>query len=202
MNDSGIIPYVVQIDPLRKFFGSMNVPELEKIKSANKTYITEQDEIFRWLIDGGAPPLNQALDHICAGDIRRPQFASQYAYALELLCAHFGQPQPNQHTNPIDADWFISSMEQVLRAWGLGTVLHAEAILRGVWPLPIPRNNSKEPPTGGTIMPDEIEHAIMAMRNGSIPGNLDPRAIPMLGELRGWFEAAAAARGALVCFYY
>jgi hypothetical protein len=195
----GIVPYVVPFAPLRQFFGSRDVPTLERIKEVNKRYLADNDEVYRFLIQNGAPRLGQALDQICAGQVAKPEHPSQYALALELLCMHFGAKQPARATHPIDKQRFIQLVDPVLRAWGLGTVLRAANFVDGVWPISIPRPTGL--PTGGTITPDEVEHALFAIRQASMP-RVDAATIQLIGDVRAWLEAAGATHGALVCFYY
>jgi|GEM_PF-2815739 len=195
----GIVPYAVRLESLRSFFGSKNVPELEKIKSLNKQYLADYQNDQASAIAAGAPSLGHALDHLCVGEIRKPDHPTPYAWALELLCAHFGQKQANRFTESVDDHWLVRHLDPVFKGWGLGTVLSTATFLRGQWPLPIPAPRGL--PTGGALTSDEIEHALMAMKNGAVP-KVDQQVISVLGDLRGWFESASASSSGLVCFYY
>jgi len=195
----GIVPYVVRLESLRSFFGSKNVPELEKIKSLNKQYLADYEADEAPAIAAGSPSLGAALDHLCVGEIRKPDHPAPYAWALELLCAHFGQKQSNRFTESLDDNWLVRNLDPVFRGWGLGTVLSTATFLRGAWPLPIP--SPRGLPTGGTLTPSEIEHALMAMRAGAVP-RVDQSVISVLGDLRGWLETASGSSSGVVCFYY
>jgi hypothetical protein len=195
-----LIPYVVPWDPLRAFFGGRDVPELERIKNIWKTQIAENADVYGYMIQNGAPTLGQALDHLCAGDVRKPEFASQYAWALEVLCAHIGQKHPNASVTRVEESWLAQTIDPVFRGWGLGMVFTTKMLIHGAWPLHIPQPTGT--PYGGSVSPDEVEHALMVMRSATPPGRLDLRAVQVLGEIRGWLEAAAARHAGLVCFYY
>src|SRR5581483_5961180 len=116
----GIIPYLVAWDQLRAFWGSHNAPEVERIKTVWKAQIHENADVFAHQIQNGAPTLARALDEICMGQVQSPQFASQYAYALEILCAQLGQKTSNQFVQAIEERWLQSTIDPVLQRWGLG----------------------------------------------------------------------------------
>ncbi len=195
-----LIPYVVDWNAVRGFFGSRNAPEVERIKSVWKSQIVDNADVFAYLIQNGAPSLGRALDELCMGAPQKPEFASQYVYAFEILCAVYGNKQPNQSVTNVDEAWLQSSLDPVFRAWGLGMVFTSRQLIHGAWPIAIPRPSGL--PKGGAIAPDELEYAVMVMRNASPPARLDPRVIAALGEIRGWLETASARSGGLVCFYY
>jgi hypothetical protein len=196
---SGLVPYAVPLDALRGFFGSMNVPEVERIKSLHKQAIADNAELFRFITDKGGPSLANALDQLCAGQVRKPEFASQYVSACELLCAHFGQKLGNTQTEEVDVKWLASELGPVFRGWGLGTLIEPRAIWDGVAPLPLPPSGMD--PTVGTVTPDEVEQILMTLQSASIP-RVHASLVLIIGELRSWFEAAGARRAALVTFHY
>jgi hypothetical protein len=197
---NALIPYLVNYDLLRGFWGSRNAPEVERIKTVWKSQIAENADVFAHLVQNGAPTLGRALDEICFGQLSRPQFPSQYAYALEILCASFGQKVSNQFFSPVEETWLQAKVDPVLQRWGLGMVFTTRMLTSGVWPLAIPQSTGF--PFGGSIAPDELEQALMVMRNGTPPQGLDRQTVMVLGEIRGWLEAAAARRAGLVTFYY
>jgi hypothetical protein len=196
----GLVPYLVNYDQLRAFWGSRNAPEVEHIKSVWKSQIAENADVYAHMIQNGAPSLGRALDEICMGQIDKPQFASQYAYALEILCAQLGQKAANQSLSPVEERWLQSTIDPIFHRWGLGMTFSTRMLTKGAWPIPIPA--SLGIPYGGSIAPDDLEQALMVMRNGTPPQGIDRRAIMVLGEIRGWLEGASARRGGLVCFYY
>jgi len=196
----GIVPYLVAWDPLRAFWGSRNAPEVERIKTVWKSQVNDNAEVFAHLIQNGAPNLARALDDICMGQVSKPEFPSQYAYALEILCATFGQKAGNQFVQAIEERWLQANIDPVLQRWGLGMTFTTKMLTHGSWPLPIPP--SKGFPFGGSIAPDDLEQAVMVMRNGSPPSGISRETVMVHGEIRGWLETAAARGGGLVCFYY
>ncbi len=195
-----LIPYVVAWEPLRKFWGSRDVEQVEHTKSVWKTQIQENGDIYSFIVQNGGPTLAQALDQICLGYIETPQFASQYAYALEILCAQHGQKLPNQALANVDEPWIESTIDPIFRRWGMGMIFTMQHLLHGAWPLAIPKPQGF--PFGGSIGPDEIEQALMTLRNANPPSGVDRRTIGVLGEVRGWLETAGSRRAGLVCFYY
>src|SRR5579862_6591274 len=99
---NALIPYLVNYELLRGFWGSRNAPEVERIKTVWKTQIKDNADVFAHVVSNGGPTLGRALDEICMGQLERPQFASQYAYALEILCASFGQKVPSQSVAAVE----------------------------------------------------------------------------------------------------
>jgi hypothetical protein len=195
-----LIPYAVAWQPLREFWGSRNVPEVERIKNVWKTQIAENADIYSYMIQNGAPTLAQALDQLCAGQIQRPDFPSQYAYALEILCVQFGTKLPNAAFSPVEETWLEQKIDPVLKRWGLSMTFTISMLTHGAWPLPIPA--ARGVPFGGALGPDELEHALMVMRSASPPAQLDRQTMQALGDIRGWLETASSRRAGLVCFYY
>jgi hypothetical protein len=197
MSAAGLVPYLVSLDELRAFAGSKDLARAQKIESLFKNEIAENSSLNRQAIIDGAPTLGQALAKIAAGETLRG-FGAQYVYALELLCAHFGQKLRNSSVYPVDDDWLMRVVDPIFDAWKLGEWLSFKRLVYGAWPVKLPH---AEFPRGGTLEAQEVERALGVMRAGALP-RFDKEVVMLIGEVRGWLEAAVARHAGLVCFYY
>lgn len=197
MADVGIVPYLVSLDELRAFAGSKDTAKLQRIESLFKQEIAENGDLYRQAIADGAPSLKQALAAICNGEPMHGGGA-QYVYALEILCAHFGGPLRNASVYPVEEQWLLRTIDPVFDAWKLGDVLDFRRLIYGVWPIKLPH---AEFPRGGTVEAKDVERALGIMRSGP-PPRVDKDTIGVIGDVRGWLEAASGRKAGLVCFYY
>src|SRR5690349_13027708 len=104
---AGLVPYAVPLDVLRGFFGSRDPQLCMKIETLFRREIADNAALHRQEVAAGAPTLDVALRHLCAGEPTARGFGAQYVYALELLCAHFGGKLRNQSVFPIDDEWLL-----------------------------------------------------------------------------------------------
>jgi hypothetical protein len=195
---AGLVPYSVPLDSVRAFFGSKDVPLCTKIETLYRREIADNAAIHRQAIADGAPTLDVALRHLCAGDAQARRFGAQYVYALELLCAHFGTKLRNQGVYPIDDEWLLRIVDPVFDGWGVGDFVKLKTLIYGHWPFKIPHADF---PRGGTIEPDAIERALAVMRRGALP-RFDHGIVGVIGDVRSWLETASQQQRGLVCFYY
>ena len=197
MSDAGIVPYLVPLDQLRAFAGSKDVALVQRMQTLFKGEIAENASINRQAIADGAPSLFDCLMNIAMGQPLKG-FGAQYVYALELLCAHFGGKLRNTAMYPVDDDWLMRVVDPIFEAWKLGDWLSFKKLTYGYWPYKLPHADF---PRGGTIEADAVGHALGVMRAGALP-KFDKEVVGLIGEVRGWLEAAVARKAGLVCFYY
>jgi len=197
MTQAGIVPYAVSLAELRAFVGSKDTAQLLKIDMLFKAEIADNASINRQAIADGAPTLSQALVRMCMGEALKG-FGAQYVYALELLCAHFGTKLRNSSVYPSDDDWLMRVVDPIFDAWKLSEVLTIKRLVYGNWPVKLPY---AEFPRGGMLEADDVQRALGVMRGGALP-KFDKEIVGIVGEVRGWLEAAAARKAGIVCFYY
>jgi hypothetical protein len=185
MADAGIVPYLVSLDELRRFAGSRDPAACMKIESLFKRELADE------------PGTDASLRHICMGEPMRNRPAT-YVWALEILCAHFGQKLRNQAVYPIDDEWLLRVVDPVFDAWGVGDFVKFKRLIYGNWPIKIPHADF---PRGGSVEAADVTRALEIMRRGALP-KFDREVIGVIGEVRAWLEAAAARNAALVAFYY
>jgi hypothetical protein len=195
---AGIVPFLVQLEEVRSFQGSNDSARLGRLEALFKREIADNAALHRQAIADGAPNLGEALRQICAGASLDHRFGAQYVYALELLCAHAGQKLRNATVYPVDDEWLMRVVDPVFDAWRLADFLKFKRLIYGRWPIKLPH---AEFPRGGTLEADEVERALAVMRGGALP-KFDREVIGVIGEVRGWLEAAAARKAGIVCFYY
>lgn len=85
-------PYLVDLQKLRKVYGSKDTNLATAIEAQCAEYIARHDRRH-----ASAPPLVDALRQVINGEARQEEFAWQYGYALELLCIYLGVRLPNDH---------------------------------------------------------------------------------------------------------
>ncbi len=195
---AGIVPYLVQLDDVRSFPGSHDTQRLERLQALFKREIADNAALQRQAIADGAPSIGEALRQICDGSSLDHRFGAQYVYALELLCAHAGQKLRNLAVYPVDDEWLMRVVDPVFDAWRLGDFVKFKRMIYGRWPIKLPH---AEFPRGGALEAADVERALGIMRGGALP-KFDREIIGVIGEVRGWLEAASARKAGIVCFYY
>src|SRR5262245_30447762 len=118
MADAGIVPYLVSLDELRRFAGSRDPAACMKIESLFKRELAEE------------AGTDASLRHICMGEPMRNRPAT-YVWALEILCAHFGQKLRNQAVYPIDDEWLLRVVDPVFDAWRVGDFVKFKRLTYG-----------------------------------------------------------------------
>jgi len=86
---AGLVPYLVPFDALRAFAGSRDPNACMKIEGLFKRELADE------------PGAAGALRRLCMGEPPSGDGAP-YVWALEILCAHFGQKLPNASVATID----------------------------------------------------------------------------------------------------
>jgi hypothetical protein len=195
---AGLVPYSVPLDDVRRFFGSMDVTLCTKLETLFRREIADNASLHRQAIADGAPTLDVALRHLCAGDAQARRFGAQYVYALELLCAHLGTKLRNTAVYPIDDEWLLRVVDPVFDGWGVGDFVKLKTLIYGHWPFKIPH---AEFPRGGTLERDQVERGLAVMRRGALP-RFDQGVVGIIGEVRSWLETASQQQRGLVCFSY
>jgi hypothetical protein len=181
----GLVPYLVSFDQLRSFAGSRDPNACMKIEQLFKREL------------GDEPGTDGALRRICMGEPPAGN-GTPYVWALEILCAHFGQKLPNGSVANADDEWLMRVVDPIFDAWGVGDFVKCKRLVYGNWPIKIPHAES---PRGGAIDAPELARALDVMRRGALP-KFDREVIAIIGDVRGWLEACVARNAGLVAFYY
>jgi hypothetical protein len=82
--------YYVNLEQIKKLFGSNNAELLEKIECANQDEFESSDDWFSDEIEEGAPTLKDALRGFFSGNVSE-EHAWQNWYACQLICRHLGE---------------------------------------------------------------------------------------------------------------
>jgi len=116
-----LVPYLVDLDELRRVVGSGDAALLERARErAPDTFAEpERDE------DDEEVSVGTALRHLVMGEPPQADSAHQYGYALEHLCAVLGRG--------LDAGWWEAIRWPVLDATGMSEVLDSGP------PVPLPK---------------------------------------------------------------
>ena len=187
---AGLVPYLVPFEALRAFAGSKDPNACMKIETMWKKELAEE------------PGVEGALRRLCMGDAAGGASGvidgAASVWALEILCAHFGQKLPNGSVANADDDWLMRVVDPIFDAWGVGDFVKCKRLVYGNWPIKIPHAES---PRGGAIDAPELARALAVMRKGALP-MFDREIIAVIGEVRGWLEACVARNAGLVGFYY
>ena len=181
----GLVPYLVPFAELRAFAGSRDPNACMKIESLFKRELADE------------PGSDGALRRLCMGEPPSGDGAP-YVWALEILCAHFGQKLPNAAVANADDEWLMRVVDPVFDAWRIGDFVKMKRLVYGTWPIKIPH---AEMPRGGGIEAADLSRALEVMRRGALP-KFDREIIAVIGDVRGWLEACAARNAGLVAFYY
>ncbi len=180
----GLVPYLVSFEPLRKFAGSRDPSACMKIEGLFKRQLADE------------PGAEGALRRLCMGEPATGDGAA-YVWALEILCAHFGQKLPNASVANADDEWLMRVVDPVFDAWRVGDFVKLKRLVYGHWPIKIPHAES---PRGGAIDAPDLQRALDVMRKGALP-KFDRAVIAVIGDVRGWLEACVARNAGLVAFY-
>jgi hypothetical protein len=82
--------YSVNLEDIKKVFGSNNAELLKEIERANQDEFASSDEFFSDEIEEGAPTLKKALRDFFSGNVSG-EYAWQNWYACQLVCRHMGE---------------------------------------------------------------------------------------------------------------
>jgi hypothetical protein len=181
----GLVPYLVPFDQLRAFASSRDPNACMKIETLFKRELADE------------PGTDGALRRICMG-VANSGDGTPFVWALEILCAHFGQKLPNASVANADDEWLMRVVDPVFDAWRVGDFVKLKRLVYGNWPIKIPH---AEFPRGGSIDAPDLARALDVIRRGALP-KFDREVITVIGEMRGWLEACVARNAGLVAFYY
>ena len=98
----GITPMAVPLAEVERAFGSRDADLTSVIREefASRFERDRCDED-----DEDEPTLGEALHEIIEGEPLRACYGHKYAYALELLCWHFGEGLPDRCFSAMRGDW-------------------------------------------------------------------------------------------------
>ena len=180
---SGLVPYLVPLEKVRAFVGGKDAQECMKIETLWKREIAEE------------PGVEGALRRMCMGEAAVATGGgvdgAAFVWALEILCAHFGQKLPNATVAAAEDEWLMRVVDPVFDAWGVGDVVKMKRLVYGKWPVKIPH---AEAPRGGVLEAEEVVRGLEGMRRGALP-RFDWEVVAVVGEVRGWLEACAGRGG-------
>ncbi len=195
----GLVPYLVPLDSVKAFWGCHQPAMVARIAERFRQEMQDNEVVHRQEIAAGAPTLAAALEELSSGQASAVGHGFQYASALELLCAHYGELLPNDPVYPIERTWLKRELDPIFQRWNIAHLISAERMIGGAWPLPIP--SPQDLPAGGTIELSTILEIVAVMRN-TPPPELRGNAIPVIGQMRQWLETASARQLSIVFFYY
>lgn len=180
---------------LRRLLGS---PTDRLIRTIKRKYAhrLEQDEVY----DEDEPSLEKALEDLLAGAELDPAFGHKYAYALELVCDHFGEFLDNSAWSAMRLDWAEHVHEAMTQA-GIdenAISLNEHLMFRGP-PIPIPAPSDF--PSIGFLRRNEIANAASALDAADL-STLDEETRESITQIRSWLERCNELKCDLVCFYY
>ena len=79
------------------------------------------------------PGTDAALRRICMGEPATGN-GTPYVWALEILCAHFGQKLPNGSVANADDEWIMRVVDPVFDAWRVGDFVKVKRLVYGAGP--------------------------------------------------------------------
>jgi hypothetical protein len=183
--------YAVDLDVLRKTFGGGDEELYRKLKAKYAKEMIENDEWFDHYLAKGAPPLVVALRELIAGKPARKKHGFQYAYALEMLCKHFGG-----RIDEADLTWFDEALDPLLKKAKQPST--GKVIGRGVYAVRIPK--PADFPEMGTL--DAKGQAALGKVLDAVGEPEDEDVKYVTDELRSWLKKAKAKKAGIVWFVY
>ena len=173
--------YAVDLKKLRP--NAKLVPEL---RESFAKHIERLDEWFdQDVVQRGAPTMARALYQLLAGEPMPKQFAYAYAYALEIVCMHFGKRVGEE-----DLVWFADTLDPLLRRAKQPTT--ARLLGKGVIPMKVPMPRAF--PDIGSLAPAGCKAALKSL--AALPTDDDDVRM-VVTEVRRWCES-----GSVVWFVY
>ena len=162
----------------------------------NYAHRFEQDEVY----DEDEPSLEKALGDLLAGAELAPTFGHKYAYALELVCDHFGEFLDNSAWSAMRLDWAEHVHEAMTQADidEEAISLNDHLMFRGP-PIPIPV--PADFPAIGFLRRNEIGNAATALDAADL-SSLDEETRESITQIQLWLERCNELKCDLVCFYY
>ena len=202
----GIVPYVVRLGRLRAAVRSHDERVVSGVRRLARVGLEELEADFADEIARGAPHPAIALRDLVVGrPVATRASAFMYVYALEVLCAHFGErldSGPFERVGPA----LLRALSRVLARGGVDA-FSLDDLIDGRPPIALPR--WKGFPRVGTIEPAAVAPArrqldAMLREPRAVGARRDEHAArDGLLTLASWFASARRVRGGgLVCFYY
>lgn len=180
---------------LRRLLGSPTDRLIHMIKR-KFDHRFERDEVN----DEDELSLENALFDLLVGGELNPDFGHKYAYALELLCDHFGERLDNSAWSAMRSDW-AEHVHEAMKQFGIdeeALSLNDHLLFRGS-PIPIPA--PADFPSIGFLRKNEIGNATDAMDAAAL-SSLDEETKEPIMQIRAWLERCGELKCDLVCFYY
>jgi hypothetical protein len=205
----GITPIAVSLHEVENVIGGdtksggllsrlLGSPSSSLIKTIKREYAHrfEQDDV----LEDDEPTLQQALADLLAGKELDTSYGHKYAYALELLCDHFGEFLDNSAWSAMRGEW----AEQVHEAMKQADIdqqtlsVNDHLMYRGA-PITIPEPGDF--PFMGFLRKNEIGKAAQAIDSSDL-SEMDEEVQESVMQIRGWLERCEQLKCDLVCFYY
>jgi hypothetical protein len=190
----GFTPIAVDLDLVRKAIGTKDASLLAALLAEYRHDDPEVEE------DEEVVSAREALKQMVMGEkySEGENVGSEYGYALECLCLHFGEQLNDDQWCSMHMEW-VETVDAALEAEGatgfsvLGTLMHRGA------PITIPP--TYDFPGIGYMLAGEM---------GAVLGSLlqarqkisDEGVRESVGQVCGWIETCIAEKCDLVCFYY
>lgn len=178
-----------------RLFGS-STDRLIKAIRRKFSYRFEEDEVF----DEDEPTLDVVLAELLGGIQLHHDYGHKYAYALELLCLHFGEQMDNSAWSAMHLDWF-DHVYHSLQSSGVcrdGIDLVRKLFERGS-PVCIPPPDDF--PGIGYLRINEIQRALDYL-NGAKIEKIDDEVHESVAQMKQWFDFCLDRDCDFVCFYY
>ena len=222
---SSITALMVELDELRKVFGSKNNSLLQAILDANEIDDDDTDvDEFEEAEDGdedidpddldGLPSSQDALRHIILGEPWARGIGSKYGYMFLEICRHLGEQLDANSWGETRAE-YVSAFDGVLRKVGITPdIVSMEALTCSpdIFPLP-PRGSF---PTTGSLTAAKaakaaialaaVDRAALTRASQKVKisrGAIKPEFVAeSFEELQTWCETCAAKKKDLILFYF
>lgn len=178
---------------LRRLIGSRTERLIHTIKR-EFAHRFEQDES----VDENEPTLEKALSDLLAGAELSTAHGHKYAYALDLLCDHFGEFLDNSAWSAMRGEW-ADDVYQAMKRAGIdeqAVSVNDHLMFRGS-PIAIPEPDDF--PSIGFLRKQEIGNAVKAIDSGDL-SSMDEEIKESVMQIRGWLARCEELDCDLVCF--
>ena len=204
----GITPIAVSLEQVQTVIGTDQTPGLLRFLLGSPTdrlthkikrefaHRFEQDEVD----DEDEPSLEKALRDLLSGGELNPAFGHKYAYALELLCDHFGEFLDNSAWTAMRSEW-ADQVHEAIKQAGIDeqTLSVNDHLMYRGSPIAIPEPSDF--PFIGYLRKDEIGNAAQAIDSAD-RSDMDEEVQESVSQIHGWLKRCEELKCDLVCFYY
>ena len=145
------------------------------------------------------------LRHMIMGEEYDQRVGFKYGYALEAICAHFGEHLDDEEwwaPGSIQAWKWLKRIDSELGAAGVSekTFRVKDHLMGRGTPIPIP--DIDDFPSIAYMTLSEIKQAHKELASANVDAIGDESIRTSLGQVQQWFQACIDSKRDLVCFYY